>query len=185
MTSKNDDSSNSPHNNKNGFLEVNVIGNDEDVWSRFKSKFLSHLNQLLEMDINPNSNATLRDEIADYSESILGAGKEILRRPRVKNAEIEADVVRKYAEAEKIRAEARKTNAEASEIEERIRLNRFNASIQKLKLMMNLGAVIVQNQPKKEKEEFIVFIKNIQPLLNQSFQDDGPIKMLVDETAKE
>lgn len=114
---------------REGFLRVDVTGQDPDLWMRLQGKLLQTLEKILEHVVDPDRGLTLREEGQRFTSALLGHCRERLARAGLENEKIEAELHKIYAESEGALAAARKTNAEADALELQTAIQRFKFSL--------------------------------------------------------
>lgn len=95
---------------------------------------------ILDMEINKRDRTTVRDEAEELTTSVLDAVKAHLADKQVRNEDVIAEIHRKMAETEKLRAEARKVHAEADALDIRNLRDRFD-------LMKSMAETLAQANP--------------------------------------
>jgi hypothetical protein len=95
---------------------------------------------ILDIEINKRDRTTVRDEAEALTTSVLDAVKAHLADKQVRNEEVIAEIHRKMAETDKLRAEARKVHAEADALDIKNLRDRF-------KLMKSMAETLAQTNP--------------------------------------
>ncbi len=85
---------------------VKVSGKDKNLWASTVTKFRGVIKQLLDLQVDPDTGATVRDVLADYVRHGSEWVKESLQKPKVEN-------ILKLQEAAKLAAERIKIMEEA------------------------------------------------------------------------
>lgn len=95
---------------------------------------------ILDVEINKRDRTTVRDEAEALTTSVLDAVKAHLADKQVRNEEVIAEIHRKMAETDKLRAEARKVHAEADALDIKNLRDRFE-------LMKSITATLAESDP--------------------------------------
>lgn len=107
------------------FARFSARGKEPIPFAVHRGKLLDYVTSILELKLNQRNDATVRDEAAEMISGFLGWAKERLDTPGVQNAKLRAETAERFAAAKRAIAEARKTNAEAEQIELETTIRRF------------------------------------------------------------
>jgi hypothetical protein len=121
--------------------------------------------------IDAHHGTTVRDEAKDITSLMLDSFRSKLQHARLENDRAEAEIARFYAECEAIRANARKTNAEAAAIE-------VGTAVKRLQLALRLAKGLVIGD---SGDEAIIFSSQIEAML-EAIKDTGPL-LLTEESS--
>lgn len=141
-------------NEKKTFIQVDVEGQNSDLWEQLKSKLSSMVLNLLDLKINSNTGANVGEELQKLTTNVLEFANAKLEKPSIENHKLLAEIDSVLANRAKELAEARKLNAEAEQIE-------LNNVCKKLSIAIGAAKVLAQstNDP-----QALLFIKSIEEL---------------------
>lgn len=140
---------------KHDYIEVQVVGINKKTWSELKSKLSIAVSKALDTVINYEENTTVREEAKEFASAIIAHAKAKLKKAGVENQKLLAEIDLLYTQNEKERANTRKLNAEANEIE---------ISNMVKSLIISLGGLRALSIGQEEPED-ILFIKQIETFL--------------------
>ncbi len=129
------------------YIRVDVRGDSEELWQKFRSKLLQGLNDLLDAVVDPESGTTLREETQNLAAAVLNHAKARLARPGVEIEKLEAEIHRLYTQAEADLADARKKRAEAAALE-------FDTKVKRMRLFLGGAKALLTGD---EGEEAVLF----------------------------
>jgi hypothetical protein len=118
----------------------NEIGRHRKRLASIYRKLEQFSEVILDVEINKRDRTTVRDEAEALTTSVLDAVKAHLADKQVRNEEVIAEIHRKMAETDKLRAEARKVHAEADALDIKNLRDRFE-------LMKSITATLAESDP--------------------------------------
>lgn len=140
---------------KKSFLEVQVQGNDIELWREKRSKFIEVIGKAVETlmgkIIDPINKTTVKEESQQLISQTLNHVKSKLAKPGVENDKTIAEIQEVYAKIEEISINNRKNLADAEAQE-------FKNFLNQLEFSLGSTKIILLNETD---EESVIFTKQI------------------------
>lgn len=140
---------------KGKLVKIDLTGVDDKLFKRLRSKLLNAIDRFLDTTVDYQTRTNIRDETKRFASLALNYAEENLKKTGIENHKLIAEIEEKYSIAEKNKAEARKINAEAKQLE-------FDQSVDQLVLSLKLTKALILG---KEGKESVVLTQQIELFL--------------------
>ncbi|WP_165251193.1 hypothetical protein [Paludisphaera soli] len=136
---------------REGFAAFQVSGKNPALWVRLRAKFMTKVEQLVELVQSDDPAATwMREQAGELRDGALDYVKAKLRKEGAQVEHIEAEVAKLFAEAEKASADAFKTREEALKVREDRRASEINTRILALRFELATTKAMMIGEKGKE-----------------------------------
>lgn len=97
-------------------VRVDVRGDNMELWARLRPKLLAKIEQALDSVIDHERSSTVREELKQFTSSLLDFARRRLQREGLENDKIEAEIAELYAKRTKELSEADLISANADRV---------------------------------------------------------------------